>query len=282
MRSIRDPQFRLVYHATPTITLGVALEAAEQYGGGSAGAGVITLPASLASSYGPQIDTGNSTFNAPNVHPDIVAKIAFDPKLGSRHLHFELAGLISTGKFFNPADQQSHSATGGGVSAGINVEMFRNFRLIANGFYSDGGGRWIFGLGPDLIVKANGEPSLAHSASTVSGFEYQMTRKDLFDVYYGGAYVQRNTAIDLNGQLVGYGYDGSPLNHNRSIQEVTAGYTRTFWRDPNHGALQFITQYSYVVRHPWSVPAGHPSAARTNLFYLDLRYLFPGAPPASK
>ena len=40
----RDPQFRVVYHANKTVTFGVSLEAAEQYGGGSAGAGQITLP----------------------------------------------------------------------------------------------------------------------------------------------------------------------------------------------------------------------------------------------
>ena len=278
----RDPQFRVVYHANKTVTLGVALESAEQYGGGSAGAGEITLPAAIASSYGPQLDTGDSTFSAPNVHPDVIAKVAFDPKVGSRQLHFEIAGLLSTVKFFNPLDQRTHSATGGGVSAGINYELFKNFRLIGNGFYSDGGGRWIFGLGPDLIVKANGEPSLVHSASTIDGFEYQPSANNLLDVYYGGAYVQKNIATDLSGQFVGYGYDGSPSNHNRSIQEITLGYTRTFWRDPNYGALQFITQYSYVVRHPWSVAAGDPSGARVNVLYLDLRYLFPGVPPVLK
>jgi hypothetical protein len=278
----RDPQFRVVYHANKTVTLGVALEAAEQYGGGSAGAGEITLPAALASSYGPQLDSGDSTFSAPNVHPDVIAKVAFDPKVGSRQLHFEIAGLLSTVKFFNLLDQRTHSATGGGVSAGINYELFKNFRLIGNGFYSDGGGRWIFGLGPDLIIKANGEPSLVHSASTVDGFEYQPSANNLLDVYYGGAYVQKNTAIDLSGQFVGYGYDGSPSNHNRSIQEITLGYTRTFWRDPNYGALQFITQYSYIVRHPWSVPSGDPSGTHVNVLYLDLRYLFPGAPPVLK
>ena len=278
----RDPQFRVVYHANKTVTLGVSLEASEQYGGGSAGAGEITLPAALAGSYGSQLDTGESTFGVPNLHPDIIAKVAFDPKPGGRQLHLEFAGLISSFKFFNPQDQRTHTATGGGASAGINYELVKNFRLIANAFYSDGGGRWIFGLGPDLIIKVNGEPSLVHSASTVSGFEYQATTKDLVDVYYGGAYVQKNTALDLNGQFVGYGFSGSPSNHNRSIQEMTVGYTRTFWRDPNYGALQFITQYSYIVRHPWSVPVGDPSGAHLNMLYLNLRYLFPGAPPVFK
>ena len=278
----RDPQFRIVYHANRTVTLGLSLEAAEQYGGGSAGAGEITFPAELASAYGPQVNTGDSTFSVPNVHPDIIAKIAFDPRVEGRALHFEFAGLLSTFKFFNPVDGQTHSAVGGGASVGINYELFRNFRLIGSGFYSDGGGRWIFGLGPDLIIKPNGDPSLVHSASTVAGFEYQASPKDLFDSYYGGAYIQKNTAIDGNGQLVGYGFDGSPSNHNKSVQEFTFGYTRTFWRDPNYGGLQFTTQYSYLVRHPWSVGIDQPGSAHTNIVYLNLRYLFPGAPPVLK
>ena len=179
----RDPQFRVVYHASETVTLGVSLEASEQYAGGSAGAGRITLPAALVDSYGPQLNTGDSTFNVPNLHPDIIVKVAFDPKLKNRQLHYEFAGLLSTFKFFNPLDQRTHSAVGGGVSAGVNYEVVNNLRLIANGFYSDGGARWIFGLGPNLIIKDNGDPSLVHSASTLSGFEYQATPKDLFDGY---------------------------------------------------------------------------------------------------
>jgi hypothetical protein len=278
----RNPQFRVVYHASDKVTLGLSLEAAEQYGGGSAGAGEITLPSQLASSYAPQLNTGDSTFGVPNLHPDIIGKIAFDPKVSGRALHFEFAGLLSTFRFFNPADGRTHSAVGGGATAGLNYELFRNFRLIANGFYSDGGGRWIFGLAPDLIIKPNGDPSLVHSASTVSGFEYQANPKNLFDAYYGGAYIQKNTAIDANGKLSGYGYDGSPANHNKSIQEFTFGYTRTIWRDPNYGGLQFMTQYSYVVRHPWSVGAGQPGGAHANMLYLNLRYLLPGAPPVLK
>ena len=276
----RQPQFRVIFHANRAITAAVSLEAAEQYGGGSGGAGAITLPAGLASSYNSQINLGDSAFTTPNLHPDVIAKLAFDPTVGGHDLHLEVAGLLSSFRFYNPQDQMKHHVTGGGVSVGVNFEVFKNFRLIGNGFYSDGGGRYIFGLAPDVIVNADGTGSLVHSASTVDGIEYQAGSKNLFDAYYGGAYIYRNTAIDTNGQFIGYGYPGSPLNHNRSLQQVTFGYTRTFWRDPNYGALQLLGQYSYIVRHPWSVPTGQPSGANTNFVYLSLRYILPGAPPA--
>ena len=40
----RAPQFRFVYHASDVVSLGFALEQAEQYGGGSGGGGSIVLP----------------------------------------------------------------------------------------------------------------------------------------------------------------------------------------------------------------------------------------------
>ena len=276
----RQPQFRVIYHANRAVTFAVSLEAAEQYGGGSAGAGEITLPALLTSSYGPQLDLGESTFTAPDLHPDVIAKVAFDPKVAGRDLHFEIAGLLSSVRFFNPQDQAKHSATGGGILVGLNYEAFKNFRLIANGFYSNGGGRYVFGLAPNVIINADGKPSLVHSASTVSGIEYQANANNLFDAYYGGAYVYRSSAIDTNGRFIGYGYPGSPLNHNRSLQQFTLGYTHTLWRDPNYGGLQLIGQYSHLVRHPWSVPLGQPSGASANFIYVSFRYLLPGTPPA--
>jgi hypothetical protein len=276
----RQPQFRMIYHAGRTVTAAVSFEAAEQYAGGSAGAGKITLPADLTSSYASQLDIGDSTFAAPNLHPDVIAKLAFDPKVGGHDLHLEVAGLLSSFRFFDPRDQTKHNVTGGGVSAGVNFQAFRNFRLIANGFYSDGGGRYIFGLAPDVTINADGTPSLVHSASTVDGIEYQVGAKDLFDAYYGGAFIDKSTAVDTNGQFVGYGYPNSPLSHNRSLQQVTFGYTRTFWRDPAYGALQLIGQYSYVVRHPWFVPTGEPTGATSNYLYMSIRYVLPGAPPA--
>lgn len=279
----RNPQFRVIYHASDTLTLGWSMEASEQYGGGSGGSGAITLPSALASSYGAQLNTGNNTFGVPNPHQDNVVKIAFDPETGNRSMHFEVAGLVSRFAFFNPVSNQHFKATGGGLAVNGNVEVVKNFRLIVNTFYSSGGGRWIFGQGPDLIIRGDGSPSLVRSASTVDGFEYQATAKTMVYAYYGGAYFQRAVAIDpANGQQVGFGYTGSPSNHNRAIQEGTFGFTHEFWRDPNYGAMRFMMQYSHLVRQPWYVAPGQPDAANLNMLFLNLRYTLPGAPPATK
>jgi hypothetical protein len=277
----RIPQFRFVYHANPTVTMGLSLENSEQYIGGSAGGGLVTLPTALATAYSNQLDNGNTTLMVPNLHPDIVAKVAFDPKVGKRDLHLEVAGLVRTFKVFNPNNLQSFTTTGGGGSVNINFELVKNLRLVTNNFFSDGGGRYIFGQAPDLIVRGDGSLSLVHSASTVSGVEWQALPNMLLYGYYGGIYIKRNIAIDpTTGNPVGYGYIGSSGGQNRSIQEGTAGFIQTFWRDPKFGALQLMGQYSYLTRNPWFVATGQPDAARSNIFYLNLRYTLPGSPPA--
>ncbi|MCL4401297.1 MAG: hypothetical protein M1436_01350 [Acidobacteria bacterium] len=276
----RNPGFRFVYHAAPRITMGLAVEASEQYGGGSAGGGVVTLPSALASAYSSQVNTGGNTFGVPNQRPDVIGKIAFDPRVAGRNMHIEFAGLWSGFQFYNPVTQTRFTKQGGGGSVNLNLELVKNFRLITNNFYSNGGGRYLFGQGPDLIVRGDGSPSLVHAASTVSGFEYQPSGKLLLYAYYGGTYFGRNVAVDpANGKPVGYGYAGSPNSQNRAIQEATFGFTNTFWKDPRYGALQFMGQYSYLTRNPWSVAAGQPLNANNNMVFLNLRYLLPGAAP---
>ncbi len=278
----RDPQFRFVYHPSDQVAFGFSLENPEQYIGGSAGGGLITLPSALTTAYSTQLDNGNTTLSAPGAHPDVVAKIAFDPKLGSRALHFELGGLLRTFKVWNPLNGQHYSANGIGGEANLNFELFKNFRLIANTFWSDGGGRYVFGQAPDLIVRGDGSLSPVHADSTVSGFEYTRKNTLLFG-YYGGLYIGRNLTTDPStGKFAGYGYPGSPNSQNRSIQEATFGFNQTFWKDAKYGALSLIAQYSYLTRNPWVVAAGQPASAKTNMVFLDLRYTLPGSAPSMK
>jgi len=133
-------------------------------------------------------------------------------------------------------------------------------------------------LAPDLILRADGSISSIHSGSTLSGFEY--THKNIvFYALYGGVYIQRNTAIDTNGKLVGYGYSGSSNGQNRTIQEATFGINQILMRDSKWGAVNLMFQYSYLQRNPWFVAPGQPTDANVHMGFVNVRYTLPGSAP---
>jgi hypothetical protein len=273
----RTPGGRVLYHPSEKLTMAVGVENSTQYFGGSGGAGVPVLPSALAPVIGGELDQSAANGIAtPNVRPDIIAKIAWDP---SARGHLEVAGVSSALRLFNPLTNQTFMKSGVGGSINGGIDIARNLRFFSNNFWGDGEGRYLFGVAPDFIVRANGTPSLIHSGSTASGFEY--TRgNSLWYAYYGGIYVGRNTTLNSNGiSEVGYGFSGSPNSHNRTTQEATAGLTQTIWRDGRIGALQAMFQYAYLTRNPWSVDPGAPKGAHENVAYFNLRFTLPGAPP---
>jgi hypothetical protein len=270
----RQSQLRMVYHASKQWAMALSIENPNQY----LNMGVV-LP---NSSFTSQFDMAGNQTTTPNLLPDIVTKVAYDPIIAGRHMHAELGGIVRTFKAFNAGNNSSSTITGGGVTAGVNIEVTKNFRLIANGFYSSGGGRYILGLGPDVIVRPDGKLSGVHAASGVTGFEFQVKPQILLFGYYGGAYFQRNTgySLDVTGKPVWVGF-GAPatttveLNANRMVQEPTFGITRTFWKSPKYGSFLWINQYSYVTRAPWIVPSGSGKNAHLGVVYTDLRYVLP-------
>ena len=280
----RDPQFRVVFHASPSVAMGLSFESGDTYAGGSAGAGIITLPTALAPDYFGQLDTSTQNGNSvPNPSTDWIAKIAFDPKAASRSIHFELAGLLNRYSFYNPLNNRRFGITGSSVEFNACIEVVRKLNLVTSNFFGNGGGDYIFGEAPDLIIQATGAPSLIPSASMVQGVEWKLTPKWNFWAYYGGTWIGRISTIDpATLQPVGYGFAGSPDSQNRTIHEVSGGFRRVLWSNPNYGDLQFNGQYSWVVRHPWFVGPGQPAGANLNMIYLDIRYVLPGLPPAPK
>jgi len=200
----------------------------------------------------------------------------------SSRFHFEVGGVESTVKTFNPTTSTYFTKAGGAGTLAINAEVFKNFRVVTNNFYSDGAGRYLFGAVPNFIVRADGSPSLMHSASTVSGFEATIKNFAPY-LYYGGVYAGRNTALDANGKtLIGYGYTGSANSQNRSIQEITFGWTHTIWRDGKYGALQYMAEYAYFFRNPWYVALHAPKNAHETAIWFNLRYVLPGTAPTIK
>jgi hypothetical protein len=281
----RQTQFRITYHANEHFHAALSLEDPQQYIGGSAGAPTITYPsaftANSSTAISNQFNNGTNNYSVPNSTPDFIGKIAFDAKPHGLQQHLEVVGLLRNFKYFNPivpnTQGKTFSATGGGGSVNGNFEIFKNFHLIANTFFSDGGGRYVFGMAPDLILRPDGNISLIHTYSTVDGFEANLTKNLLLYSYYGGAYVGRNVALDTNAARspLGYGFRGSSNSQNRSLQEFTIGLTPTLWKSAQYGALQLITQYSYEWRNPWYVANNSPKNAKSNMVWIDLRYTIP-------
>lgn len=277
----RAPQFRAVYHASDIVSLGFSLEQSEQYGGGSGGGGSIVLPSLLSSAYtNNQIDLGGANFAPPNLHPDIQAKLAFDPKANGNLMHFEVGGVFSSFKTYNPLTSTSYTSHGGGGEANANLELTKGFHFILNTFLSDGEGRYLFGESPDLIIDGNGAPLPLHAASIMPGFEYT-THNTLIFAYYGEDFIGQAVSLDPGNKFgfIGYGYPKSANSQNRHIKEGTIGLNQTFWKNPSYGALSFIFQYSYMTRNPWYVATGSPSSAHNNMVWADLRYTLPGQAP---
>jgi hypothetical protein len=280
----RIPEFRYVYHPNDKVAFGVALSNSEPYVGGANGGSAITFPAWVGAAnavsgavLGSQLNNGQSVITAPALHPDIIAKLAFDP---NAKVHFEIAGVEITNKVADPLATpafKTSTKAGGGGSVNLNVEVAKNFRLVTNNYYSNGGGRYIFGQAPDFILRANGDISLVHSASTVTGFEATAGRT-LFYGYYGGVYITKNLALDSNGSKIGYGPIASD-GQNRAIQEATFGTNTTLMRDPKWGAVNLMFQYSYLQRNPWLVTGTNPSNAHVHMGFFNLRYTLPGSAP---
>ncbi|HEY3741825.1 MAG TPA: hypothetical protein VGL53_18370 [Bryobacteraceae bacterium] len=281
----RQPGARILYHAmNDKFTAGISFENPDQYIGGSGGssATAVTLPAAAALSGigGTQVDNATNVLNTPNLKPDIIAKIAFDP---SKRFHFEVGGVERTFKIYDSATRSYSTKEGAGVLIGANGEIAKGLRLISTNFWSDGGGRYLFGQAPDFMVRADGSISPIHAGGTVDGFELTVKKNTLLYAYYGAYYIGKDTALDANGTTkIGYGYAGSANSDNRAIQEISFGFNETIWKSARYGAINFMGQYEYLTRDPWAVLTGQPKAAHDNSLYFNVRYTLPGSMPPIK
>jgi hypothetical protein len=277
----RIPGVRFIFHPSEKATVGVALENATPYFGGSGGGGIPVLPTALnITNFTFQLDQNVvNGVTLPRIAPDVIGKIAFDP---SPRVHFEFVGVVSEVRLFNPLTQDRFVQAGDGGSVNGNFEIIKGFRLISNNFWSTGEGRYLFGVAPNFIVQADGKPSNIHSGSTIQGIEFTHKNTQLYG-YYGGIYIKRNTAIDADGKtFIGYGFPGSANSQNRTTQEGTVGLTQTLFRDGKYGAFQFMFQYAYFFRNPWFVATGSPKNTHENAVWFNLRYVLPGTAPTIK
>jgi hypothetical protein len=280
----RAAEFRAAYHPNAHWALGAGIEDPNQYIGNS-----VALPSAFAS-IGSQLDSG-AQIGAANAFPDVLSKLTYDKTFAGRHFHGEVAGLLTgahasvmpvgTGSF------KTRSAVGGGGQIAANYELVpQKLVLLGNAFWSDGGAHYLWVTsGPELVIKPNSAGtdvslSMMHAGAGSTGLEWRASTKDAFAVYYAADYFQRNFFPDTTdtahpGTIIGYGGPGSPNTNNRALQQATFDWIRTFWRQPQYGALQAYVQYSYLTRAPWFVAPGDPKNAHLSMVYFGFRYILP-------
>lgn len=262
---VRQSQVRATYHMNSNWTLALSAENPQQFVPGST-----TLPAAFVS----QFDNGVDKVSIANPRPDFAAKLAFDAKVANRPIHFDIAGISRQFRTIAP-DGIRHSAQGVGGTVTLAVEPVKNFKWILTAFYSSGGGRFIMGMGPDVVVAPNGSISPVHSTSGIAGLEYLVRPSSQLFAYYSGAYFSRNYVTVSPGNYLGFGYPGASSSANRQIQEATAGYTHIFWKNPNFGSFQVIGQYAYVTRSPWYVASKADADIHTHMVFAGMRFTLP-------
>jgi hypothetical protein len=281
----RAAEFRVAYHPNEHWAMGVGIEATNQFIGG-----FVALPAAFSTVVSPQFDNG-AQVGAPNLFPDVLAKIAHDSTIAGRHFHWEVDGLITgarAGVFPAGSPFSGHSAVGGGGEIAANYHLFHNFTLMGNAFWSDGGAHYLVVTGPQLVIRPNAagtniSPSLVHAGAALGGFEWLANSRTAISAYYGADYYGRNFFVDTTntahpGTIIGFGGPGSPSTNNRTVEEATLDWLETFWKSDRFGALQYYTQYSYVGRAPWFVAPGNPKNAHLSMVYAGFRYVFPSTP----
>ncbi|HLI66658.1 MAG TPA: hypothetical protein VKU90_09870 [Caulobacteraceae bacterium] len=283
----RIGQARVTYHPTANLAIALAVQDADPY----IGAGEVTFPAGQNAQLGIQFDAANQSTTG-NLFPDIVAKVAYDGSAEQMPFHLEATGIVSqfrsvTLPTAGAVGFGTHMTTGWGAGINGNFKVTPQFTLFADTFYGQGEGRYLGGLGPDVVTPvAPFGAGFDSSLSTVSGYgllggaEFQVSPRALLAAYYGFDHFDRNTFVDLSSlaatkPFIGFGGLNSSNADNKDLSELSVDGNFKFWSSPTDGTLVAGFQYSYVMRHQWFVPLGAPSEANTNMFFVDLRYILP-------
>jgi hypothetical protein len=283
----RQAAVHVAWHAAPQFSVGVGVENPDQFTNGQ-----VTFPYAFNAQLAPQFDANNN-IGVPNRMPDVVAKAAFDGHLWSTtRLHLEAAGMwrhfeVTNLPQGNPSFV-SHSAEGWVATVAASLEFSKTFTLVGNGFWGNGGGRYLGALGPDVVATLSGSPgaydlglSPVQSRGYLAGAEWRVLPTTVLSAYYGQVFFERNASLDASSPqlikpFVGFGGQNSSNSNNKQIEQWTADVKHTFWADPYYGEVMGLAQYSYLRREPWFVANGAPPEAHTHLFFTELRYQLPG------
>jgi hypothetical protein len=265
----RSPAVRFAYRPNAASTFAIAFENPEQQVGT-----IVKFPTALASVLSTQYNTGTAELRTPNTMPDTIIKGSFNFGPEGRRFHIDTGGVIRYFRSYDPANITEHkSAIGVGGNINIGWDLTRRLHLVLNGFLSSGGGRYVGGLIPDVIVRANGDVSPIKAHSWVSGARtgrnsqndsLRILQRRLCGAKHRPGHRPQRDWVWLRGSNAG----------RRAIQEWTTGWGQLFWTSESAGSVQLNTQYSYIRNNPWGSGTG-PRLSSAHLVLGQVRYNLP-------
>jgi len=272
----RIPQGRITWRPKKSFNWAFSVENPEQQ---VLSGGVIIFPTCCASDLAAQYNEGSDEFKTPNLAPDFHTRIAFNTE---KIFHIDIGGVLRTiHHTINPFTSPfTFSQTAGGGSVNTSVRVTKNTKLIAQGTYGVGIGRYIGALFPDVVVRPNLTINPLPTASWVSGLEQNVNKNLSIGAYYSGGWVKRSYYLQPDGTFIGYGFPGSPDLDNRQLEEATLVATWRIYKTEKRGSVQWGTQFSWFSRTPYaSVPrlvgTGQYYSAQPFMMYTMLRYNLP-------
>jgi hypothetical protein len=262
----RVPQVRFTWRPSTRINWAVSLENPEQ----QLGKGLVTLPQCCAGDIDAQYNTGSDELKVPNLMPDIVTRVAFNP---IKAVHVDVGGVFRVFRHTVAPYEEDFKEVGGGVNINSRFNVTASTKLLLQSAFGSGLGRYVGGLVPDVAFRSDGSISTIGTTSWVGGVEQRVTNKVSLGGYYSGVNTDDTFYLDA-GSYIGFGYPGASNSNNRSIQEITGTGFYQFLSSADRGSGQFSLQLSWLTREPWSQGNG-PASANAFMFFAQVRYNLP-------
>jgi hypothetical protein len=264
----RSPQFRFTHRPSSRFNWAVAVENPEQ----QLGRALVTLPSCCTSDLEEQYNTGNNELGVPNLIPDFVGRVAFNPV---KAFHVDVGGVLRVFRHHLMQFDQDFKSAGGGISINSRFNPAAATKLMLQWAHGPGLGRYLGGMVPDVTIRANGEIDPIDAGSWMTGIEQKVSRFLTLSGYYSGVSTEESFSLAEDGEsYVGYGFPGSSNSNNRRIQEVTGVFAWEAWKLADRGSMQLNIQTSWLTREPWSRGTG-PGSADAVLFFAQIRYNLP-------
>jgi len=242
-----------------------------------------------------------TTTYSTDYSPDVVAKLAFDPK-GAGHWELKAVGSAFRDRVIDPTNVSggTRNATNYGYGLGFGIYLPINsdgrdvMDLGLSGLWGQGIGRYGTVTLPDATIDSDGTLKPIKASQVMLSLETHPTKDlDIYS-YIGAEYADRTAFTNAAGKGVGY---GSELNNNTGCQTeaaptnqttpnsgTCAADTRALWQanigfwyrfyKGAAGTVQWGMQYSYTSRNTWSGGGIQPQAI-DNMLFSSFRYVLP-------